>query len=150
MNIYFYTAKKSDCNNGCSYKNCSERFIYTLQHSPKAAIQYINNDALLTPNITNPLQSDDLIILHINNQTNLETLVENKKMFTHCRLILILNKEIYKNSKNYHQLNPRFITTSDQNPKDLRNVVYKLIDLMSGWGHYSKSSPSLLPQTSSR
>lgn len=150
MNIYFYTAKQNDCENDCSYKSCSKRFIHTLQHSPEAEIQYITTDSLLTPNMATPLQSDDLIILYINNQANLETLVKNKEMFSHCRLILILNKDIYQNSKNYHQLNPRFITTSEQNPKDLRNVVYKLIELMTSWGQYSKSTPGLLPQTSSR
>lgn len=150
MNIYFHTAQKTDCNNGCSYRTCAEKYIHTLQSSPEAPIQYIQSDHLMTPRLARPLQSDDLIILHVDGEEQLDKLIQHKEMFAHCRLILILNKEIYQNSKNYHQLNPRFITTSDQNPNDLRNVVYKLIDLMSGWGQENKTSPVSLPLTSTR
>lgn len=146
MNTYFYSARTNRCEENCSYDTCPERYLHALQYAPPSAIHSLPYAALLNPNVHSPLRSGDLVILHIEDHFELELLVEKRKMFEHCRLIIITSKDVYENSRRYHLLSPRFITTSEQSPADLRNVVYKLIDLSTSWEQNSYTANASLPQ----
>ena len=150
MNIYFYSARENRCKENCSYHTCPERYLHALQYAPPATINSLPYEALLNPTVHTPLRSGDLIILHIEDHYELDLLVKKRKMFEHCRLIIITSKDVYENSRSYHLLSPRFITTSEQSPADLRNVVYKLIALSNSWENNSYMANVSLPQTIAR
>lgn len=150
MYIYFYSAGKEQCTSNCSFHTCPQRHLHALQFSPPTEIQVLPEGALLQPTVENPLRSGDLIIIHIKDNHDLAQLIMNKNMFDQCRLILIITKEVFESTKTYHDLNPRFIATSEQDPVNLRNVVYKLIDLLKSWNHDNRLAEVSSLQPSAR
>lgn len=145
MNIYFYSARQNNCGENCSYQVCPERYLYALQYAPPSEIKALPYETLLHPTLHSPIRNGDLIILHIESHYELEQLIQKRKMFEHCRLVLITSKDVYENSRSYHLLSPRFITTSEQSPTNLRNVVYKLIDMLNSWENNSHQAHVALP-----
>lgn len=150
MNIYFYSTSKELCKSSCSFHTCPKRHLHALQNALPVKIQLLPEGSLLQPTVEKPLRSGDLIILHIKSDDDLKQLIANKNMFDHCRLILIITKKVFQSSKKYHDLNPRFIATAEQNPVNLQSVVYKLTGLLHSWKQDIDVQKVSLPQTLAR
>jgi len=95
-------------------------------HPMLTGLASLSQDKLLYPRLGSPLRNGDLVVIHVNNQQQLHTLVNHKQRLEVYRLILILTDEVSQSSKLYHQLNPRYVTTTPQDVTMLTNVIINL------------------------
>lgn len=127
MNIFFTPLTKHTCTTGCSYQECSEKYYRMLKDHPMlTSLTSLSQDKLLCPCLGSPLRNGDLVVLHVENQQQLQTLVNHKRRLEEYRLILILTAQVTHSSKLYHRLSPRFVTTTNQDVTMLIDVITNL------------------------
>ncbi|MBE0585473.1 MAG: hypothetical protein IH612_17155 [Desulfofustis sp.] len=127
MNLFFYSSRRTDCPDGCSYPECAERCLWTLRSRPAlSAVERLPYGTLFPLPQRAPLRSGDLIIIHIANLRELEDLLDHGQALAHYRLVLIVSDQVYDCSRRYHLLNPRYIATTRQHVNDLEIVVNRI------------------------
>ena len=133
MNTYFATVSEKECDENCSYQSCPERYMSKLQElSSVSRISPLTDQSLFQPSMQSPLRSGDLLIVHAANRKDLERLIKNRKRVEQFRLILIIGEDMFRDSRNYHLLNPRYIMTTAQHIDALNEVVGKIANNKPG------------------
>lgn len=127
MNVFFSSSIEDPCSQSCSFRSCPQKYLCKLRETPcLCKINQLQIKALFNPSLASPLKSGDLLILHTDNQEELEKLVAKRKAVEQFRLILIIDEQAYHDCRSYHLLTPRFIMTSKQDVTVLKNVVEKM------------------------
>jgi hypothetical protein len=127
MNLFFYSSRRAACPDDCAYPNCAEHCLWTLQsQSVLSAVQRLPYGELFPLPPQAQLRSGDLIIVHVANLQELEDLIDHGQALDNYRLVLILNDQVYDNSRRYHLLNPRYIATTRQAAGELETVVSRI------------------------
>ena len=147
MIAYFATISEKECGNNCSYRSCPERYMSKLRElNSISQINPLSGRSLFHPSVNSPLRSGDLLIVHIEKLKDLENLVENRKLVEQFRLVLIIGEEIFRDSRSYHLLNPRFIMTTAQDIGALNKVVGKMADNKIGIAAVATGNSIAAPQ----
>lgn len=136
MNIYFLTALQT---------LSAERFYKRLNAiAPDENITTIKKVTGMNGNLETPFRVDDLIILYINNISELDIAIAKREYFGHSRLIIVLPDGRPQTIHKGLQLKPRFIDYRNSDQKILVTVVRKIADQYNrnlAWEntHYSTS-----------
>jgi hypothetical protein len=127
MKTFFYSARSSACDNGCSYTTCSQRCLVLLKK-----LEILREITVLpggchfnTPQSMS-LRSGDLVILYAGNAQELEDLISIKDVFESFRIVLIVGQDKDINDEKCHLLNPRYITSVGRHTDGLSAVVEKM------------------------
>lgn len=132
MNTYFSSTSAITCGSGCDYRTCPERYLHKLRELPKLReLGQTSCETLFQPTMAAPLRSGDLLIFQVDNREDLERLITHRGSLEQFRLVLILGDEAFRDSRCYHQLNPRFIMTNGQDPASLTEVVARITEQSS-------------------
>jgi len=132
MTTYFCTTQKTTCPEDCSFRHCPEKLFYGLRSTISfSGINRLPYHLLFKPASDRPLRCGDIIILYIQCDQELEQVIAQKEMIEPFRLVLIVRQDLYQNSRSYHLLNPRFVTTTEQSINNLKEVVQRLADKSS-------------------
>lgn len=147
MIAYFATVSEKECGDNCSYRSCPERYMSKLgELNSISQVRPVSGQSLFYPSVNFPLRSGDLLIVHISRQKDLALLVENRKLLEQFRLVLIIGEELFKESRSYHLLNPRYIMTTSQDIGALNKVVGKMADNTAGISGVNNGTGIAAPQ----
>lgn len=132
MNVFFYSRKSADCDNGCLYYTCPERCITMLRRIPVLRDLVIMSDILHSAGSLKAIpKSGDLVFLYIATCYELEELITMYDLFEPYRIILVLGAGEFAKDYRFHQLKPRYIATMDVNIPTLEKVVNKMLKTSS-------------------
>lgn len=127
MNIYFYSAGDSACNNGCNYLMCHQRCLFSLQKLQALRdITVLPGGSYFATPQSMDMRCGDLMILYAANTKELTDLISNKEIFEAFRIILIVGDDDCLNDGKYHVLNPRYITSMEMKVAGLNAVIEKM------------------------
>jgi hypothetical protein len=127
MNIFFYSAGNSACNNGCRYSKCSQRCLGSLKKIQALKdVTVLPGGSYFTTYRSMDIRSGDLMILYAGNAKELGELVENKEIFEAFRIILIVGDDQCVNDGRCHLLNPRYVASIGTDAEELNAVIEKM------------------------
>lgn len=127
MKIFLYTACQNDCQDNCSWQQCSYRCAAHLSSMDDIGkLVILDSGAKLTCTNSRMLRNGDALILYASDSNELQDLIRIREVFEPFRVILIVGREDVCESSECHLLNPRYMTSMEGSWKELNAVIMRM------------------------
>ncbi len=128
MRTFFYSIKETDCDSGCSWQVCPQRYLAKLKTINElqnvnpifGEVSYGSLPLAMTP------RNGDIVILYAKNTEEIDKMIAAKDSFDGLKKILVVADSAGVDGGKYHMLAPRYITQAERNIEELEAVIHKM------------------------